>query len=319
MNRGLIAVVGPTATGKTRLSLELAEAVDGEIVNADSRQVYRYMDIGTAKPTGEELAHAHHHLIDIVDPDQDFNLAIYLERATEAIEDIFDSGKTPILVGGSGLYVWGLLEGLRIPNVPPDLKLRDELEREAKDKGPHALHQRLRERDPEAADRIDPRNVRRTIRALEVCINSGVPFSKLVSKEAPGFPFLVLGLGGDRQLLYDRIDARVDRMIESGFVEEVRALLDRGYALDLPAMSSVGYKQIGAYLHGDTSLEEAVQRTKYETHRLARHQGAWFKADDTRIHWFDILKDYKREAVREAESFLNSGAASTGSKVEAGK
>ncbi len=319
MTRGLIAVVGPTATGKTRLSLELAEAVDGEIVNADSRQVYRYMDIGTAKPTSDELAHAPHHLIDVVDPDQDFNLAIYLERATEAIEDIFDSGKTPILVGGSGLYIWGLLEGLRIPNVPPDQKLRDELEREAKDKGSHALHQRLRERDPEAADRIDPRNVRRTIRALEVCIKSGVPFSKLISKEAPGFPFLVLGLGGDRQLLYERIDRRVDRMIESGLVEEVRALLDRGYALDLPAMSSVGYKQIGAYIQGDTSLEEAAQRTKYETHRLARHQGAWFKTDDTRIHWFDISKDYKREAVREVESFLSSEAASTGSKVEAGK
>ena len=319
MTRSLIAVVGPTATGKTRLALELAEAVDGEIVNADSRQVYRYMDIGTAKPTRDELAHATHHLIDIVDPDQDFNLAIYLEQANEAIESIFDRGKTPLLVGGSGLYVWGLLEGLRVPNVPPDRKLRDELEHEAKRKGPHALHKLLEEMDPEAAERIDPRNVRRTIRALEVCIKSGVPFSKLISKEAPGFPFLVLGLGGDRQLLYERIDHRVDRMIEKGLVEEVRTLLDRGYSLDLPAMSSVGYKQIGSYIQDKASLEDAVQKTKYETHRLARHQGAWFKADDPRIRWLDISKDHRREALREVEDFHNSEAASTRSKVKAGK
>lgn len=311
MTRGLIAVVGPTATGKTRLSLDLAQVVDGEIVNADSRQVYRYMDIGTAKPTKDELVCAPHHLIDIVDPDQDFNLAIYLEQATEAIEDIFDRGKTPLLVGGSGLYVWGLLDGLRIPHVPPDRKLRDELEFEVKLKGPHALHERLREMDPDAADRIDPRNIRRTIRALEVCIKSGVPFSQLVSKEVPTFPFLILGLNGDHELLYQRIDSRVDRMIEQGFVEEVRELIDRGYSLDLPAMSSVGYKQIGAHLQGALSLEESIQKTKYETHRLVRHQGAWFKASDSRINWFDIAEEYTEDAVRQVEDFCRSEVVST--------
>ena len=307
--KGIVALVGATATGKSRLALDLAKALEGEIVNADSRQVYRYMDIGTAKPGAEDMARVPHHLFDILDPDEDFNLALYLEQAFKSIEDIHKRGKVPFLVGGSGLYVWGLLEGLRIPHVPPDQKLRKALELEAKRKGSRAVHERLRNLDPDAAQSINPSNLRRTIRALEVCINSGVPFSQLINKDGLAYPFHVIGLAAPREELYRRIDHRVDEMVQRGIVAEVGGLLGRAYSLDLPSMSSVGYKQIGMFLQGEMSLEEAVQQTKFETHRLARHQGAWFRTGDQRIHWHNIAEDFAEAALQEVREFCINGKA----------
>jgi len=283
----LIAIVGPTAVGKSALAIHLAQVFGGEIVSADSRQVYRYMDIGTAKPSPEERALAPHHLIDVVDPDQDFTIAIYQEMAMRAIEDIQRRGRLALLVGGSGLYVRAVIGGLRIPQVAPDAELRRNLEDKAAREGYMVLYEELERRDPAAAERIDPRNVRRVIRALEVFRTTGFPFSQLQGF-SPSFRTLLIGLTTAREDLYRRIDSRADRMIERGLVEEVQGLLQRGYSLDLSAMSGLGYKQIGQYLQGEMSLDEAVQRIKYETHRFARHQYAWFRLKDEAIHWFDV-------------------------------
>lgn len=283
----LIAIVGPTAVGKSALTIHLAQVFGGEIVSADSRQVYRYLDIGTAKPSPEERALIPHHLIDVVDPDENFTLAIYQEMALRAIEDIQRRGRLALLVGGSGLYVRAVIGGLRIPQVAPDAELRRNLEEKAAREGYRALYEELKHTDPAVAERIDPRNVRRVIRALEVCHITGLPFSQLQSS-SPFFRTLVIGLTTARDDLHRRIDSRVDRMMERGLVQEVKGLLERGYSLDLPAMSGLGYKQIGQHLHGELGLEEAVQRIKYETHRFARHQYAWFRPTDEAIHWFDV-------------------------------
>ncbi len=283
----LIAIVGPTAVGKSALTIHLAQVFGGEIVSADSRQVYRYLDIGTAKPSPEERALIPHHLIDVVDPDENFTLAIYQEMALRAIEDIQRRGRLALLVGGSGLYVRSVIGGLRIPQVAPDAELRRNLEEKAAREGYRALYEELKHTDPAVAERIDPRNVRRVIRALEVCHITGLPFSQLQSS-SPFFRTLVIGLTTAREDLYRRIDSRVDRMMERGLVQEVKGLLERGYSLDLPAMSGLGYKQIGQHLQGELGLEEAVQRIKYETHRFARHQYAWFRLKDENIHWFGV-------------------------------
>lgn len=288
MNRPLIALVGPTATGKTELSLRLAEVVGGEVVNADSRQVYRYMDIGTAKPTPEEQSRAPHHLFDVVDPDEDFSLALYQEMAARVVSDIRGRERIPLLTGGSGQYIWAVVEGWSIPPVAPDEGLRRELESRAQDEGIGVLFEELLSMDPGAADIVDPRNARRVIRALEVCRVSGRPFSELRRKHPPDFEVRMVGLTLERETLYRRIDERVDRMVAGGFVEEVRGLLDRGFSQDLPAMSSLGYREIGSYLAGEQGLEEAIQQIKYNTHRFARRQYSWFRLKDRRIRWLDI-------------------------------
>jgi tRNA dimethylallyltransferase len=296
MNR-LVALVGPTGVGKSRLALRLAQALDGEIVSADSRQVYRYMDIGTAKPTPREWALVPHHLIDIVNPDEDFSLAQYQQLALKAIEDIQRRNKPALLVGGSGLYVWSVLEGWKIPAVAPDPAFRRHLEAKAAGGGKDELYQELARIDPAAAQRIDPRNVRRTIRALEVHHNAEAPISQLQSKAPPSFNTLIIGLTAQRQELYHRIDLRVDDMIKRGLVDEVKQLLDRGYDAGLPSMSGIGYKQINLFVQGKLTLADAVQQTKFETHRLARHQYSWFRLKDVRIGWFDIQKDKEAEIL----------------------
>jgi len=290
MNR-LLAIVGPTGVGKSRLALRLAQAFDGEIVSADSRQVYRYMDIGTAKPSPEELSLVPHHLIDIVNPDEDFSLAQYQQLAYRAIEDIHQRHKLALLVGGSGLYVWSVLDGWRIPRVAPDPGFRHSLEEKAARVGKDELYQELARVDPVAAQRIDPRNVRRTIRALEVHRGAEVPISRLQGKTAPPFNTLIIGLTADRAELYRRIDLRVDEMIQRGLVDEVKRLVNRGYDSYLPAMSGIGYKQIGMFLKGEITLAVAIQQIKFETHRLVRHQYSWFQLKDDRIRWFDIQRE----------------------------
>jgi tRNA dimethylallyltransferase len=279
----LLAVVGPTGVGKSRLAFQLARDFRGEIVSADSRQVYRYMDIGTAKPSRQELSLIRHHLIDVVNPDEDFSLAQYQQLAYEAIADVQKRGKLPMLVGGSGLYVRAVLEGWRIPKVAPDRKLRRSLE----ERGSSELYRELAEVDPAAAQRIDPRNIRRLIRALEVYKGAEVPVSQLRLKTKPLYETLIIGLTADRAELYRQIDLRVDEMIKIGLLNEVKGLVEKGYSFNLPAMSGIGYKQVGMYLRGELTLTEAIAQIKFETHRLVRHQYSWFRLKDDRIRWFD--------------------------------
>ena len=281
----LLSIVGPTAVGKTELAVHLALALGGEVVNSDSRQVYRYMDIGTAKPTPEQRALVPHHLVDILDPDQPFGLASFMDLAAQAITDIHGRGKLPILVGGTGQYVWSLLEGWKLPRVPPNRALRQRLEEEARTHGPEPLFRRLLEVDPQACNTVDGRNPRRVIRALEVYEATGAPPSSLREKGPSPYDFSVVGLTLDRTTLYGRIDARVDSMMEQGLVQETRDLMSMGYSPELPSMSSVGYREMVLHLNSQLDLAHAVQRTKYATHRLARRQLTWFRAGDPRIQW----------------------------------
>ena len=283
-DNSLIAILGPTAVGKTALSIKLAEEFRGEIVSADSRQVYRGMDIGTAKPTADEQRRVRHHLLDVVNPDETFTLSEYQHHAYAAIADIHACGRVPFLVGGSGLYVRAVLEGLSIPRVAPDHARRKELERE----NAAALYARLQQIDPVAAEKIDSRNKRRVIRAIEVCETTGKPISQQQRREEPNYRVLRIGLTLPREELYRRINARVDAMIAAGLVDEVRGLLDRGYSADVPAMSGLGYRQIELYLRGSISLDEAVRMLKRDTRRFVHHQYSWFRLDDARICWFDL-------------------------------
>ena len=306
----LICVVGPTAVGKTALAVELARRFGGEIVNADSRQVYRGMTIGTAKPTVEECAAAPHHLLDIIDPPEPFGLALFLERASAAIADIRDRSRLPIVCGGTGQYVWGLAEGRWVPAVPPDSGFRAALEAEAGRVGAEALHRRLAEIDPARAAALDARNVRRVIRALEIHHVTGrLPSEFADGGEPRGVGALVLGLTMERKALYRRIDERVDRMMEAGFLREVEGLMSAGVPLGQGPLDSPGYRELGQYLAGGLSLEEAVARTKTQTHRLARRQYAWFKLSDSRIRWLDAAdSDVLEQAAAAVSSYLNGNS-----------
>jgi tRNA dimethylallyltransferase len=305
MNR-LVAIVGPTGIGKSRLALHLAGLFNGEIVSADSRQVYRYLDIGTDKPRPQELSRIPHHLIDIINPDEDFSLAQYQAMAYQAIEDIHQRHKLPFLVGGSGLYVWALLEGWQVPRVSPDPEFRYNLEKRAGDAGIDELYQELVRVDSELAQKIDRRNVRRVIRALEVYEKTKTPFSRLRYKQAPAFHPFIIGLTADRSEVYHRIDQRIDEMVARGLVTEVENLLKMGYDGNLPAMSGIGYRQIGQFLRGELTLPAAKQQIKSETHRFVRHQYAWFRLKDRRIHWFDWQHQEDAEIERTLAEFLKS-------------
>ena len=303
----LVAIVGPTGIGKSKLALRLAQTFEGEIVSADSRQVYCHMDIGTAKPSQEELSLTPHHLINIVNPDEDFSLAQYQELACKAIGDIHQRDKLPILVGGSGMYVWSVLEGWGIPQVPPDLEFRHSLEEKAARVGEDKLYQELAEIDPVAVQSIDQRNVRRVIRALEVHRSTKVPFSQLQSKKVPSFHTLIIGLTTDRAELYRRIDLRVDEMVKQGLVTEVEKLVNMEYDFNRSAISGIGYKQIGMFLNSELSLAAATQQIKFETHRFVRHQYNWFRLKDSRIQWFDIQSEYDSEITRLLAKFIKEG------------
>ncbi len=303
----LVAIVGPTGIGKSQLALRLARTFEGEIVSADSRQVYRHMDIATAKPGREELSLVPHHLINILNPDEDFSLAQYQELAYRVIGDIHQRNKLPILVGGSGMYVWSVLEGWGIPRVPPDLEFRHSLGEKAARAGEDELYQELKEVDPVAAQRIDRRNVRRTIRALEVHRGTETPFSRLQYKKAPPFNTLLIGLTADRAELYRRIDLRVDEMIKQGLVAEVEKLVNMGYDFNMPAMSGIGYKQIGMFLNDELALATAIQQIKFETHRFVRHQYNWFQLKDERIQWFDIQSKLDSEITMLLARFTQEG------------
>lgn len=284
MDQPLVAILGPTAVGKSALAIKLAQEFRGEIISADSRQVYRGMDIGTAKPTSEERARVPHHLIDLVNPDENFTIAQYQQLAYQTIAAIHARGNIPLLVGGSGLYVRAVLEGLTIPRVEPNPARRRELEARA----PDLLFARLQTLDPIAANKIDPRNTRRVIRALEVCEATRGPFSALQTRDAPDYRVLRIGLTMPRDQLYERINARVDEMIARGLVAEVRGLIEQGYALDLASMSGLGYRQIALHVKGEMDLEKAVRLLKRDTRRFVHHQYSWFRLGDERIKWFDV-------------------------------
>jgi len=287
-DKPLIVVLGPTAVGKTELALQLAESLNGEIVSADSRLFYRGMDIGTAKPSPAEQARVPHHLIDVAEPDEGWSIAKFQRRAYAVIDTIHHRGRIPFLVGGTGQYVKAIFEGWNIPEVKPDPRLRAALEKWAVDLGPQGLYDRLKVIDPAAADGIDPQNLRRAIRALEVILHTGKLFSAQKRRSGSPYQTLLLGLTRPRPQLYERLDARIQTMLEAGLVAEVQTLLDKGYSPDLPSMSAIGYRQVTEYIQGEISLDEAVLLMKRFTRQFVRRQANWFKVEDPNIHWFEF-------------------------------
>lgn len=282
----LVVILGPTAVGKTKTAIEVAKELNGEIISADSRQVYRFMDIGTAKPTLEQRTVVPHYLIDVVDPDTPYNVVDFQAQTLELIVDIHQRGKLPMLVGGTGQYITAVLEGWQFPNVEADSQLRAELEDYAAHNGWEALLERLRQYDPITAERIDGRNIRRVIRALEVCLVAGKPFSSLRKKNPPPFDIKTFGLTLEpRQQLYDRANARIDIMLEDGLVDEVHSLHQRGYDWHLPSMTALGYLQIGWYLQGKMSLSEAIEKLRKATHLFIRRQYTWFRKYNQDAEW----------------------------------
>lgn len=308
MDQPLIVLLGQTAVGKTSLSLKLANALHGDIISVDSRLFYRGMDIGTAKPSPEEQAIAPHHLIDLCQPNETITLGDFQRRAYQTINYVLANGRLPILVGGTGQYVKAVVEGWGIPEVPPHPKLRDAL---AQLPGPE-LARWLAALDPVAAAKHDPRNLRRVIRALEVTLVSGRPISELQRKSPPPYRICQIGLARPREELYARIDTRVDQMMANGLLNELKQLRDSGYGRSLPSMSGLGYRQLWAYLEGEMTLEEAIERIKFETHRFARHQANWFRKDDPAITWFGMVGGVETAVLEHVTRWLNEGQTGNG-------
>ncbi|NPV57535.1 MAG: tRNA (adenosine(37)-N6)-dimethylallyltransferase MiaA [Anaerolineae bacterium] len=296
----LVVVIGPTAVGKTHLCIQLARRIGGEIISADSRYFYRGMDIGTAKPTRDEREGVPHHLIDILNPDEKMSLALYLAQANEAINDVISRDRIPILVGGTGQFISAIIHGWDLPKGEPDTRLREELGIIAEKIGKQELFQWLNRVDPEAAKIIDPTNTRRTIRAIEVILSSGERFSSQRRAADPLYNSLIVGITRPRDALYQQIDQRIDDMIKVGLEAEVRALLEKGYAADLPAFSAIGYAEMIAHINGAIPLDEAVRIMKKRTRNLVRRQSNWFKLDDPAIRWFQ----YTAEAMGDIEAYL---------------
>lgn len=297
-----IAIVGPTATGKTGLSIELARHFNGEIISADSRQIYRGMDIGTAKASREELAAVPHHLVDIRNPDEDYTVADFKRDATAAIDTILARGRLPILVGGTGLYVRAVVENLDIPEVAGDPVLRKKIEDEIAADGLPAVFEKLVALDPEAAYIVDPKNPRRVVRALEVATITGKPFTAQRKKQTALYNFLIIGLGRQfpPEILRERIDRRIDVMFEDGLIDEVKNLAEK-YRRDdgsLPvAFDAIGYREIIAYLRGAATLDEAVAAMKLNTWRFAKRQMTWFRKDKD-IQWVTDAKEAEALATK---------------------
>jgi tRNA dimethylallyltransferase len=303
----LVAILGPTAVGKTEISIRLASRLRGEIISADSRLLYRGMDIGTAKPTTEQRSVVPHHLVDVTDPDKPWSLATFRAAALDAIAEVQGRGHLPFLVGGTGQYVRGMLEGWTPPPIPRDESTRRELEAFAESRGAAALHARLMEIDSETGSRIDPRNVRRVVRALEIHALTQRRPSEVRRRSEPPFRSLRVILSLPRAELYARVDARVQAMVADGLVEEVRGLLALGYSPELPAMSAIGYKQIVAYLEGSMTLDQALAEIRRASRRLVRHQANWFKEDDPQNHVFEVGPGLEDELVRFIQRWLNGG------------
>lgn len=300
----LLVVLGPTAVGKTEVGIQLAESLDGEIISADSRLFYRGMNIGTAKPSLQELMRVPHHLVDIVNPDQTLSLAIFQSLAQEAIQAVRQRGRVPILVGGTGQFIRAVTEGWLPPAVEPSSELRTALQAWGETIGAQELHQRLAILDPLAAQGIDYRNQRRTIRALEVIFSTGRRFSDQRQKGKIADRVLQIGLTRPREELYQRIDTRITAMFEAGLVAEVRQLLDAGYPPDLPAFSAIGYREVIASLQGKMTLQDAEIAIRRATRIYVRRQANWFKGDDPSIHWFDLSQQTLDEIITFVSNWL---------------
>ena len=296
----LILLFGPTAVGKTELAIQLAERLNGEIVSADSRLFYRGMDIGTAKPSREEQARVPHHLIDIADPDEILSLAVFQQKAREAIADIHTRNKIPFLVGGTGQYIRAVTEGWTPPEVKPDESLRDELTRLKDENGAIWLHDKLKSLDPEAAQKIDARNFRRTIRALEVILTTGRRFSEQRGQNESPYHLITIGLTRPRLELYERVDQRIEAMFANGFLEEVKGLLDEGFSPSLPTMSAIGYRECVRVINSELNEEQAKAEIRRATRVFVRRQANWFKESDPNIKWFRV----EEGVVEEIESYI---------------
>lgn len=297
-----ILLVGPTAVGKTELAIQLAERLNGEIVSADSRLFYHGMDIGTAKPTPEERSRVPHHLIDIANPDEILSLAIFQQKAREAIANIHGRGKLPFLVGGTGQYVRAVTQGWTPPEVKPDKRLRDELERMKEKKGKEWLYEKLKSLDPEAAEKMDARNVRRTIRALEVIMTTGRKFSEQRAQGDSPYHLITIGLTRPRAELYERVDQRIEAMFTNGFLDEVKGLLDQGYSPTLPTMSAIGYRECVRVIEGQLTVEQAKVEIRRVTRIFVRRQANWFKESDPNIQW---VYAGDKEVLNQIESFIH--------------
>ena len=282
----IILLIGPTAVGKTELSVRLAEQLNGEIVSADSRLFYLGMDIGTAKPTTEDRARVPHHLIDVVKPDEIWSLAVFQKKATQIIAEIHNREKLPFLVGGTGQYIRSVTQGWIPPEVKPDERLRGELDKLKEERGADWLHKKLQQLDPAAAEKIDARNVRRTVRALEVILTTGKPFSQQRGQSDSPYKLLTIGLKRPREELYQRVDERIDAMFEMGLLGEVQGLLDKGYSPELPSMSAIGYRECIQVVKGQLTIEQAKVEMRRVTRIFVRRQANWFKENDPDIHWF---------------------------------
>ena len=299
MKEPLIIIAGPTAAGKTALSVALAKRIGGEIISADSMQVYRGMDIGTAKVTPEEAAGVPHHLIDVLDPKEPFNVMTFRRMVKESIREVRERGNVPVLVGGTGFYIQSVLYDVQFEEDASSAELRETLEREAKETGPEKMHERLAALDPEAAAAIHPNNVKRVVRALEYCLATGRKISEhneAQRKRTSPYRFLYYVLTMDRAALYRRIDMRVDRMMEEGLLEEVKRLRDSGVTEDMVSMQGIGYRQMFDYLTGIATLDEAVERIKRETRHFAKRQLTWFRREPD-ARWIN-LSDYGGDRLK---------------------
>jgi tRNA dimethylallyltransferase len=301
----VIILLGATAVGKTELSIELADAIGAEIISIDSRLLYKGMDIGTAKPSPERRQAVNHHLIDVADPNERWSLSRYLKALKNIINELHAAGSMPLLVGGTGQYIAAIIEGWQPPPKAEDPGYRDRLREIADREGHDALHMMLERVDPITAERIDARNIRRVVRALEIYHVTGQPPSKQRKKSPPDYSFLLLGLRRDREELYERIDERIQKMIENGWVDEVKDLLDRGVDPESPALSAIGYRQIARSLRGELTLDAAIEQTRRLTRQFVRRQDNWFRRFEPEIHWFEAKEKPAAEIVALATSWLS--------------
>lgn len=285
----ILCVVGPTASGKTDYAVELALKCGGEVVSCDSMQIYKHMDIGTAKPTADEMKGVKHHMIDIIEPNESFSVARFSEMARECIDDILLRGKTPVLCGGTGLYFDSTINNINFIQMDTDEEYRKDLESAAKEFGNEYVYKILKRVDEESAESIHPNNLKRVIRALEIYKTTGKKKSELDKEQLsePLYDPEITGLMRDREVLYDRINKRVDIMMEKGLIDEVSALIKMGIDANSTSMQAIGYKEIIEYLDGKTSLSEAVDKIKRESRRYAKRQLTWFKRNE-KIHWINI-------------------------------
>lgn len=304
----IIVIVGPTASGKTAMGINLAKEINGEIISADSMQIYKYMDIGTAKPSSEEMDGIKHYLIDEVNPGDEFSVVKFKELALQYIKEIINKGKTPIILGGTGLYINSLVHNIEFSDAQVDWEYRNFLQKESKEKGNEYIHSLLMEIDQTTGEKLHVNDSKRIIRALEVFKTSGKPISyhlEVSRLEAPEYNFLIFGLTMDRKLLYDRINLRVDKMIEQGLVNEVKSIVEKGYDGSRLPMQAIGYKEIIRSFKGECTLEEAVEIIKMESRRFAKRQLTWFRRLEN-VDWFEMDKEDNREILKKIQDVLES-------------